>query len=53
MKHFASPQFWECFSALPGRVQDVARRNYELLKEDTHHPSLHFTENTHQGRWIR
>lgn len=42
MKHLASPRFWACFDALPGRVQDLARRNYELLKENPHHPSLHF-----------
>jgi hypothetical protein len=42
VKHQASSQFWECFDALPGRVQKLARRNYELLKEDPRHPSLHF-----------
>lgn len=42
MKHLASPRFWACFDALPGRVQDLARRNYELLKENPRHPSLHF-----------
>ena len=42
MNHYASPDFWKCFSALPERVQALARRNYELLKEDPFHPSLHF-----------
>ncbi|MBS3800003.1 MAG: hypothetical protein KGY40_03320 [Thioalkalivibrio sp.] len=42
MKHFASPQFWECFDALPNRIQELARRNYELLKENPGHPSIHF-----------
>jgi hypothetical protein len=27
---------------LPAEVQDLARRNYELLLEDPWHPSLHF-----------
>ena len=37
--HKALPRFWACLDALPGPVQEVARKNYELLK---HHPSLHF-----------
>lgn len=42
MKHYASPEFWECLRALPARVQALARRNYALLKEDPRHPSLRF-----------
>lgn len=42
MKHFASPQFWECFESLPVRIQELAQRNYELLKQNPRHPSLHF-----------
>lgn len=42
MKHFASPDFWFYFEALPDAVQELARRNYELLKENPFHPSLHF-----------
>lgn len=42
MKHLASPQFWSCFQALPPAVQELARKNFELLKEDHRHPSLHF-----------
>jgi len=42
LKHFASPDFWVCFEALPDAVQVLARRNYELLKENPLHPSLHF-----------
>lgn len=42
MKHFASPDFWICFEALPDAVQELARRNYELLKENSLQPSLHF-----------
>jgi len=41
MKHYASPSFWECYEKLPKRVQDVADKNFELLKENPHHPSLH------------
>lgn len=42
MNHFASPDFWQLFNALPSEVQELARQNYELLKADPYHPSLHF-----------
>ncbi len=41
MKHFASPKFWGLYRALPQSVQDLADRNYSLLKNDPRHPSLH------------
>jgi len=42
LNHFASPDFWELFYELPENIQSLARKNYELLKSDPHHPSLHF-----------
>jgi hypothetical protein len=42
LNHFTSPEFWEFFYQLPQEVQELARENYELLKRDPHHPSLHF-----------
>jgi hypothetical protein len=42
VKHYASPDFWTCFAVLPAQVQELARRNYDLLKADPRHPSLHF-----------
>lgn len=42
MNHYASPDFWELLHALPQEVQDLARANFELLKNDPRHPSLHF-----------
>jgi len=41
LKHFASPEFWELYRALPQSIKDLADRNYSLLKNDTRHPSLH------------
>ena len=41
MKHFASPSFWENYSKLPREQREIADRNFELLKEDPMHPSLH------------
>lgn len=42
MKHLTTPDFWQCFDRLPSRVQKLARKNYELLKQNPRHPSLHF-----------
>ena len=40
--HRTTARFWICFGGLPEAVQRVARRNFELLKENPAHPSLHF-----------
>lgn len=32
------------FRELPEEIQALARKNYELLKADPHHPSLHFKQ---------
>jgi len=40
--HFTSSSFWSAYEALPSSVKQVADRNYELLKTDPKHPSLHF-----------
>ncbi len=42
MKHFASPQFWKCYHQLPSEVRELADKNYQLLKANSKHPSLHF-----------
>ena len=42
MNHQTSPDFWEAFYRLPADIQALARNNYELLKNDPRHPSLHF-----------
>lgn len=40
--HRTTPEFWERFYALPNSVQQLARKNFELLKNNQAHPSLHF-----------
>lgn len=40
--HRATHRFWEGFDNLPETVQRLARKNFELLKADPQHPSLHF-----------
>ena len=42
MTHFASSEFWARFHSLPDSVQAIARKQFELLKSDGGHPSLHF-----------
>lgn len=42
MNHFASEAFWKSYRVLPARIQDLADKNYLLLKENPQHPSLHF-----------
>ena len=41
MKHCATPRFWRCYQGVPEDVRDLADRNYELLKSDPTHRSLH------------
>lgn len=40
--HRTSVRFWTLFSRLPEAVSDVARKNFELLKDNPSHASLHF-----------
>ena len=40
--HRATRRFWMRFGLLSESVQNLARKNFELLKEDPRHPSLHF-----------
>lgn len=42
MKHYASQKFWECYEKLPDSVRALADKNYELLKANPAHPSLHY-----------
>jgi len=41
MKYFASPSFWEQYEKLPTAIRKLADKNFELLKVDQKHPSLH------------
>ncbi len=41
MKHFASPSFWAAYEKLPEVIQKLANKNFELLKTNPGHPSLH------------
>ena len=42
MKHRTSRKFWQFYDQLSAEVQELADKNYELLKGDPYHPALHF-----------
>lgn len=42
MKHRASAKFWSFYQQLPAKIRSLADDNYELLKSNPRHPSLHF-----------
>ena len=42
MKYRATRRFWNCYSALPEQIRQLADKCFALLKEDPSHPSLHF-----------
>jgi hypothetical protein len=42
VKHYASPQFWRLYRQLSSEVRALADKNFQLLKADPKHPSLHF-----------
>ncbi len=49
VKHSTTPQFWEMYKELPKHIQRLADKNFQLLKADPHHPSLHFKKI--EGMW--
>jgi len=42
VKHAATAEFWQSYEGLPERVRNLADQNFELLKKNPRHPSLHF-----------
>ncbi len=40
--HRTTLQFWKRFDKLPKNIQQLARKNYDLLKVNSTHPSLNF-----------
>jgi mRNA-degrading endonuclease RelE of RelBE toxin-antitoxin system len=41
MKHRTTKTFWKCFESLPESIKLKAKKQFELLKQNPHHPSLH------------
>ncbi len=42
MSHHASKRFWRHFNELAPELQQLARDDYELLRDNAQQPSLHF-----------
>ena len=42
MRHRANPKFWRFYEQLSADVKRLADQNYDLLKADPWHPSIHF-----------
>ena len=42
MNHYAAPSFWKLYDGLPEAVRDLADKQFDLLKANPQHPSLHF-----------
>lgn len=42
VKHIKSDKFRKFFDALPKAIQAKANKQFQLLKADSKHPSLHF-----------
>ena len=42
MNHRATARFWDFHARLPEEIRRLADANYEFLKADPRHPSLHF-----------
>ena len=40
--HRTINRFWKCFDNLHELVQRTSKKNFELLKKNPSHPSLHF-----------
>jgi len=42
VNHRTLPRFWKHYRQLPKETQGLADKNFDLLKSNPHHPSLHF-----------
>ena len=42
MRHRTTQEFRKLYDELPQEIKELANKNFELLKRDPLHPSLHF-----------
>lgn len=40
--HRTTERFWECYSNLPQDIQELADKNFHLLRDNPRHSSLQF-----------
>ena len=41
MNHRTLPRFWQYYNQLPKEARELADKNFDLLKSNPNHPSLH------------
>ena len=41
MKHYATPEFWYHYRAIPAEVRSLADNAFRFLKMDPRHPGIH------------
>jgi hypothetical protein len=44
VRHFADASFWEHYNNLPANIRKLADKDFELLKQNPSHPSLHLKQ---------
>lgn len=42
MRHRVTRKFWSFYNGLPVETRKLADENFQLLRQDSSHPSLHF-----------
>lgn len=40
--YHTTKEFWKLYYQLPEQIQDIADKNFQLLKSDRRHPSLQY-----------
>ena len=47
MSHYTSPKFWKHYHELPAHIRRLADKQFDLLKQNPKHPSLHLKQVGH------
>ena len=42
MRHLTASAFWKTYDNLPAEIQESAKKNFDLLKQNPNHPSIRF-----------
>lgn len=45
-----TPEFWKLYQNLPSEIRKLARKNYQIWREEPFHPSLNFKK-IGRGKW--
>ena len=50
MNHFTTADFWYCYRQLTAEIKELADKNFALLRQNPHHPSLRLERLIRSGR---